>query len=113
MIESFIACKTFHSHSSVIVVLLCINPTWLTDGKLGNLLRLLFLLFNFKYLFDVHRQRVIGKIEMLHAVIPLGPCTASIEALEAYIDTVFGFLNMESSQLALTTSSKQRVHSSL
>jgi hypothetical protein len=81
VIESFITCKTFHSHSSVIVVLLCIDPTWLTDGKLGNLLRLLFLLFNFKYLFDVHRQRVIGKIVMLHAVIPLGPCTASIEAL--------------------------------
>lgn len=95
MIKSFIACKTFHGHSSVIVVLLCIDPSWLTNGKLSNLLRLFFLLINFEYLFDVHRQRVIGKVEMLHAVIPFGPCTASIEALEAHIDTVFGFLNIE------------------
>ena len=113
MIESFIACKTFHCHNSVVVVLLCINSSWLTDGKLGNLLRLLLLFVNFKYLFDVHSQRMIGKVEMLHAVIPLRPGTASIETLDAHIDAVFGFLNTERSQLALTTSSKQRVHSSL
>ena len=94
MIESFIACKTFHCHSGVIVILLCIDPSWLTDGKLGNLLRLLFLLIDFKYLFDVHRQRMIGKVEMLHAVIPLRTGTASIEALEAHIDAVFGFLDI-------------------
>ena len=95
MIESFITCKTFHSHNCVVVVLLSIYATWLTDSKLGNLLRLLFLFVNFEYLFDVHRQRVIGKVEMLHAVIPLRPCTASIEALEADINAVFGFLNTE------------------
>ncbi len=95
MIENFITWKTFHSYNSIVVVLISIDPTWLTDGKLGNLLRLLFLLINFKYLFDVHRQGMIGKVEMLHAVIPLGPCTPSIEALEAHIDTVFGFLNIE------------------
>ena len=95
MIESFITYKTFHCHNCVVVVLLSIYATWLTDSKLGNLLRLLLLFVNFEYLFDVHRQRVIGKVEMLHAVIPLGPCTASIEALEAHIDAVFGFLNTE------------------
>ena len=95
MIESFITCKTFHSHNCVVVVLLSIYATWLTDSKLGNLLRLLLLFVNFKYFFDVHCQRVISKVEMLHAVIPLGPCTASIEALEAHIDAVFGFLNTE------------------
>lgn len=95
MIESFKTCKTFHCHNNVVVVLLCIYATWLADSKLGNLLRLLFLFVNFKYLFDVHCQRVIGKVEMLHAVIPLGPGTASIEALEAHIDAVFGFLDID------------------
>ena len=95
MIESFITYKTFHCHNCVVVVLLSIYATWLTDSKLGNLLRLLLLFVNFKYFFDVHCQRVISKVEMLHAVIPLGPCTASIEALEAHIDAVFGFLNTE------------------
>ena len=81
MVKDFFACKTLHCYQSLIVILLCIDSTRLTDSQLSYLLGFLLLIALLEYLSNIHGKWMISEVEMLHGVISLGTHTAAIEAL--------------------------------